>query len=420
MLPIEQDMRDIVLFDPRGTDVLSLFLDTDPSRGAGRNLEAQVNDALRDLHSTLTGDDLARAADIEESAAAATEAIRELQPIPRAAAAYVSLRAGFLRVVPLPEPVRPSAHWGPRLHVRPLLAALDEHEKTVVALVDQEHGRVFRVFMGQIEEVANLEHRAPGRAQAGRAQRKSKTGGQGALASMGYGERNLQRRREWHVHMHLERILDAMHLNGDRLFLGGGKESVHELIRLLPKRVRGRAVVIDGLDIHASTSAVLERVVEIQRAVEREEEAEMLRVLAELDPGRSAFGAAAVAEAASDARVHTLVYAAATEMSGAECKECGWLMPGRPAASCPRCGAVVIEAPEFIERLVSQVIWSGGRIEEVRGPAQAKLLETEGLAALLRYAPSREAPKEGVGNAASTRTSPSHSEQVTYRPRTLS
>jgi hypothetical protein len=267
------------------------------------------------------------------------------------------------------------------------MAALDEHERTVVALVDQEHGHVFRVFLGQIERIASFEHEDSGHEQAGRATRKSTGRGQTG-AVMGYGERNLQRRHEWHVRMHLERVLAALRLRGDRLLVGGGRRTVQELIRLLPKRLRDRATVIDGIDCEASMATVLEHVLETQRRAEREWETAFVRELIEESRGPAVFGAAAVAEAVSDARVHTLAYAASASTPGAECSTCGWMMPGRVGARCPRCGGALIEAPDLVQRLISQVLLSGGRVEEVRGPAQAMLEEREGLAALLRYVPA--------------------------------
>jgi predicted Zn-ribbon and HTH transcriptional regulator len=400
VLPIENDVLDIVRSAAKGGNALSLYLDTDPSRGAGRNLKAEMADTLREMRDSLGDADHTDA--LEQAAAAAMEAINSLQPIPRAVAAFVRPGIGYLRVVPLPEPVARSAHWGPELYVRPLLVALDEHQRTVVALVDQEHGHVFRVFLGQIEEVASLEHKEPGHAQAGRSQRKSMGSGHGVAAWMAYGERNLQRRHDWHVHRHLERVVEAMRLDGDRLLVGGGRETVLELLRLLPRRVRDRTTVMTGISAEASTAVVLERVLETQRQAEWEEERALLETLLEAEHARSVFGVAAVAEAVSDARVHTLAYASSTEMTGAECTGCGWLMPGPKASSCPRCGAALVERPEFVERLVARVFQSGGRVEEVRGPARESLLDKDGLAALLRYVPLQLTREEAERTASST------------------
>jgi peptide subunit release factor 1 (eRF1) len=264
---------------------------------------------------------------------------------------------------------------------------LDEHEKTILALVDQEHARVFRVFMRQIEELADVEWDEPGEAQVGRVQRKSQGRG-GVAAYMGYGERNIQRRHDWHVRRHLQHVLDAIRDEGDRLLLAGTQETVYELWRLLPRRLRDRASVIRGLAVDASLSQVLETVLSAQRMVEREGEEELVDNLFGRDSGRSVFGSAAVPEAVADGRVHTLVYAEDTQLAGAECSACGWLAAGPAPHACPRCGQPVAVHADLVERLVWRVIRAGGRVEEVRAPASNRLRERGGLAALLRYIPA--------------------------------
>jgi peptide subunit release factor 1 (eRF1) len=384
VLRLEQEIHDIEGFDGGGSYALSLYLDTDPSRGAGQNLRAELNDALRDVRRSPEPETLQD--QLEAAARMALEGIQALPAPPRSVAAFACPEKEFLRVIPLPEPTDRSAHWGTELRIAPLLAALDEHERTVVVLVDQEHSRVFRVFMGQIEEIAALEHEMAKHAQAGRATRKMQ-GSHGVAAWMGYGETNLQRRHEWHVRQHLQQTLDAMRLNGDRLLVGGVPETVYELCRLLPRRVRERTLSIKGLDVRAPESVVLERVLEAQQQTEREEEEELVDNLLERDHARSVFGDAAVSEVVSDGRVHTLAYTAGTTLAGSECSACGWLVPGDAAGPCPRCGESLESREDLLERLVSRVIKSGGRVEEVRGPA-GKLLKTRGgLAALLRYVP---------------------------------
>jgi peptide subunit release factor 1 (eRF1) len=385
VLPIERDIVDVERFDTGGAHALSLYLDTDVSREAGRNLKAQLADALGEAIDSASepdaADRIAAAADV------ALERIQSVQPAPRAVAAFVCPERQFVRAIPLPAPTDRSAYWGTELRVRPLLAMLDEHERTTLALVDQEHARVFRVFLGQIEEIADMEWEEPGEAQAGTAQRKSQ-GRAGIAAHMGYGERNIQRRHDWHVRRHLQRVFDVIRDDGDRLLLAGIQETVYELWRLLPRRLRNRATVIRGIAMNASLHEVLEHVLLAQRTVEREGEEELVDNLFGRDGARSVFGAAAVLEAISDNRVHTLVYGEDARLSGAECSACGWLLEAPASGTCPRCGEALAPRVDLIERLVWRAIKSGGRVEEVRAPASNRLRERGGgLAALLRYIP---------------------------------
>ena len=397
MLPIEQVVREVEEFDCAGRPALSLYLDTVPPE-AGGSLVTQMTSLLSPLRASLNGDHVA-ADHLGRSTELVLARLEALQPS-RALAAFACPDAGFVRVVPLPEVVGQSAHFGPELYLARLLAELDEHERTVVVLLDRARARVFRVFLGQIEEMAHLERDGRQHRESGSSHQKS-LGASGSIRS-GYGERNLERRDQWHVRQHLERTLAAMRPGSDRVLLGGALESVLELVRLLPKRVRDRTRLISGLSVDASLGAVLERVLEAQREAEREEEEELVDNLNERDRARTVFGAAAVAEAVSDDRVHTLVYSSGTAFGGSECGACGWLSPGLAEGACGRCGGVLQPRPEMIECLVARVRHAGGRVEEVRGPAQKALLRREGLAALLRWVPRATSamPEHAAGSPA--------------------
>jgi peptide chain release factor subunit 1 len=288
--------------------------------------------------------------------------------------------------------VVPTADWQPSPHLKQLVAAIDEHERTIVVLVDRERARIYRVFMGQIEEVAELERLSDRGEEPGTAHRKARSGRQSSAVPMDYGERNVERRHAWHVRQHLERVLAAIRDKGafapDRVLVGGAKDTVHELLALMPPRVRAHTRLISGLSVGDSTNEVLARVTEAQERAEREAEEELVDNLMERDRSHSVFGSAPVMEAVSDAHVHTLVYAADVDVSGSECDTCGWLVAGPPLDACPRCGGPMHAVPELVERMVHRVLEAGGRIEEVRGPASRTLGYKGGLAALLRYQPS--------------------------------
>jgi hypothetical protein len=390
VLEIERNLAQIESFHPERGHTLSLYLDTDPTWGAGRNLRAQIEGVLRPIRSELPDD--RAAAQLDAAAATLAKELEALDPLPRAVAAFACPEAGFVRVVRLPEPVVPTADWQPSPRLKELVAAIDEHERTIVVLVDREHARIYRMFMGQIEEVAELERPSDRGEEPGTAHRKARSGRQGSAIPMDYGERNVERRHAWHVRQHLERVLAAIRDKGalapDRVLVGGAKDTVHELLALMPPRVRAHTRLISGLSVSDSTDDVLARVTDAQERAEREAEEELVDNLMERDRSHAVFGAAPVMEAVSDAHVHTLVYSEDVDVSGSECDACGWLVDGPPQDACPRCAGPMHAVPELVERMVHRVLEAGGRIEEVRGPASRTLGYKGGLAALLRYQPS--------------------------------
>jgi peptide subunit release factor 1 (eRF1) len=384
--------REIERFDPSGHEALTLYLNSNPSRESGSNLRAQMRDVLRPVRNALEGEEDAER--LEAAVEAGVAAIAELKRMPRALAIFSCPPRGFVRAVPLPAPVPEGAYWGRELYLRPLLAALDEHELTLVTLVDREKARLFQVFLGEIEEVGDIVGGSRKHVEAGGAQRRFTGGIAGWSIRIGYGESKIQRHDELLLQRHLEDVVDAIqHFHhsapADRILLGGIAETVNELRLLLPKRLRSRASVALHTPVDAPTPRVLADVLEVQRAFERDREDELVEALMERDTAHACFGVAAVSEAVFDGRVHMLVYSAGADPSGAECVSCGWLTPGDARGGCPRCGGSLEGRPDLIDRLASRVLHSGGRVEAVSGPAAERLAKSEGVAALLRYSPGR-------------------------------
>jgi peptide subunit release factor 1 (eRF1) len=384
--------REIERFDPSGHEALTLYLNSNPSRESGSNLRAQLQDVMRPIRSALAGEE--GAGRLEAALEAGVAAIAELKRTPRALAIFSCPPRRFTRAVPLPEPVAECAHWGRELYLKPLLAALDEHELTLVALVDREKARLFQVFLGEIEEVADIVGGSRKHAEAGGAQRRFTGGIAGWSIRIGYGESKIQRHDELLLRRHLEDVVDAIqHVNqsapADRILLGGIPETVSELRLLLPKRLRSRARVALHTPVDAPEARVLADVLEAQGAFERASENELVEALMERDAAHACFGVAAVSEAVFDGRVHKLVYSSSADPSGAECVSCGWLTPGAASGACPRCGGGLQERPDLIDRLASRVLHAGGRVEAVSGPAAERLATSEGVAALLRHSAVR-------------------------------
>jgi hypothetical protein len=377
MLPIERDLLEIERFDPEGESALSAYLDLGAA-GGPLDTDARLAQVLGPIADRPNGNDTPA---LEAAAEMVREGIRALEHVPRALAVFASVEPRFLKLVPLPKVIEPKARWGPHLHIGPLISALDENERTVVILVDELRGRVLRLFLGEIEEVVYVDDsHGPEQARAGH-----------HLTAGGADEPTRARRHDWHVRRHLERILEAFRrkdlYDTDRILLGGSQETVHELLRLMPQRLRGRTRLVSGVPLGAGMPEILERVTEVQRQAEREREEELLDNLLERDRAHAVFGVAAVLEAVAEGRVHTLVYGAETSLEGSECSSCGWLMAGPAATACPRCNGRLVAVPDLMERVVSLVLQAGGRVEEVRGPAMKTLAGREGLSALLRYTP---------------------------------
>lgn len=390
MLAFERLLDRLYDFDAEDAGVLSIYLQAGPSPQSGANHRAQLVDLLRSLRARIHDED--ERARFDASAERAMEIADALTPLPRAVAIFLCPRRSFEVVVPLATPVVRQGFWGDRVFLTPLVAALDEHERSVVVLLDKARARIFQVCMGEIEELEAFRDEVPGKHRAGRSLQRAYQGRTAGLVGMGYDSPTIQRHHEWHVRQHVNRVLAAIQRRRrpllGRIFLAGPVEALSGFRRLLPSPLRRRFAGELKVSMDASIAEVLAAVTAAEALAERAEELALVEDLFER-PARTKLGAAAVTEAVADNQVHTLVYAEGSSMAGADCPVCGWLLVGDVrAATCPRCGGPMAPREDLIEVMLNRVLGHGGRVEEVRGRAAEVLRASEGVGAFLRWIPA--------------------------------
>lgn len=354
-----------------GQRVLSVYISTDPSRGPGRNLKAHVNDVLQTVRSGATAELEALDAEI----ARVRERLEGLSERPRGLAVFSSTALGLDEAVALPIAPNPTAHWGRRVSLRPLLALLDEYEPTLVLLVDKERARAFRWVLDSMEELESIEDDVPGKHSQG-----------------GEAQANLQRHHEERVQLHVRHAVELLtrHLDAEgvkRVALGGPSEVLAQFRKLLPQQVASRVAGTIGVAVAAPAHEVLDAAREVREEWERAEEIRLLEGLEEnIGRARAVRGTGDVVDAVREQRVRTLVYAAGTGVPGGRCRSCEILYDAPVPDSCAACGNNVDTIDDMLDILASRVLHSGGTIEEVRGPAADALREHDGIAAELLYA----------------------------------
>ncbi len=374
MLPTQQTVDGLVRFETGGAKALSLYLWTDPARGSGRNLRAQLQDLERAVHAELAalGEEAPQAFD--EAWARAGRLLEGSESPPRAAAIFVCPERGLEAFVRLPAHVAPRATWSDRLYLRPLLATLDEHERTLIVLLDKESARLIVDYVGEAEEVASLHDDVPGRHAQG-----------------GYSQSRFQREHDTRVEWHVGRVVDAVARLSeiapiDRILVGGPPEARAVFDRVLPRRLRSRIGGSVAVGAGAPMAEVLSAARRVEEAVERAHEEELVEDLLErTDRCTAVVTADDVAAAVSDRRVALLVYGESARRPGARCAGCGRLFADATRSTCA-CGGAVAPVADTIDLLLQSVLSAGGRIEEVRGEAAERIERAAGgVVALLRY-----------------------------------
>ncbi len=354
---------------------LTLYVDIDQNKPANRKdgYVIQAEAMVKELRSKVGGDK-----ELERAGAQALELVRSLRPAGRTALVVVYPAGDLAELHQVRVEIPPSIHWRRGAHLRPIVEALDEHERYAVVLTDKNRARIFTVFMGEITEHSDLFSATSTKTQT--------TG-----TDHWWSQKRFQRHHDQEVALHVKKVVDALYdlsltTPFDRLLVAGPTEAASQLARLLPTRLHGKLVKTMNMSVSATPQEVLAKTLEVQAEVEREQEVEQVDgLLSELhEGGRAIAGLEAVIDAASQGRIWKLFYVKGLEAEGAECRECGALSAVKNGA-CKLCGGPMDPVPHIIDRLSQAAFETGGHVEVVDGPAAKRLKKAGTIAALLRY-----------------------------------
>ena len=357
------------------TYTLTLYLDIDQNKQSNRRrgYVVQAEALIKGLKSQQ-----ARSDRLDTACKQALSLVRNLKPKGKTALIVVHPETRLRQLVQIELPFRASVHWRRGAFLRPVVEAMDEHERYAVVLTDNNRARLFTVQMGELTEHEDLF--------SDTSQRTRSVGADQMRAQ----KRHDQRHQE-EVASHAKRVIDALHdlvlrAPFDRLIVGGTPKAAGQLVRLLPTRLRGKLVDTVSVRVGGSQKEILNKILEVQQRMERGREIEIVDgVLAELhDRGKAVAGFAAVLDAVNQGRVWTLVYGKGFTAKAGECGECSAYSP-HANGPCVYCGEDVHPLPQRVDRLSQSVLEMGGRVEVVDGEAKKKLEKPGGIAAILRY-----------------------------------
>jgi peptide subunit release factor 1 (eRF1) len=368
-----RDIEQLQLLSQAPGNTLTLYLDVDQTNPANRKrqFETRLHDLLRQLKGAHLED-----VDLPGAASEVAEIVKRIEPAGKTLvlARHPNLGVTFRKLLHLPLPS--FAYWGNGAFLRPLLEVLDEHERFGVVLVDQKRARLLTVFLGEIEEHRGLISEVPPRPDSPSTDK---------LRSQPRMERRHDESVSSHVRMvavELARLLDQLEV--DRLIVGGAVEVGSELVRQLPKRLRGRLVEVLPIPVGANPEEILAKTSEVQLRIERAAELETVRdLLKEVRKGgRAVAGLSATLDAINQGRVWKLVYLQGLRLDGGVCPACNVLVD--PADErCPLCGKPVDREERMVDRMARTVLERGGHVEMVDGPAAEALRQVADVAAIM-------------------------------------
>ena len=354
---------------------LTMYVDIDQNKQSNRKrgYVVQAEAMLKELRGRH-----GHASRLDAASDRALKLVRSIRPSGKSALVVVHPETDLGEVHQIDLPFAASAYWRRGAFLRPVVEAMDEHERYGVVLTDNKRARLFTVHMGEIAEHEDLFSETVRRTR-----------------SVGPDQWRAQKRQDGRhkeeVASHAKRAIDALHdlslqAPFDRLIVAGPPQATGQLVRLLPKRLSGKLVETVSMRVGADQKEVLRKILAVQNRMERAQESKLVEgLLAELhDSGKAVAEFASVLDAVNQGRVWKLFYAKGLRKEGGECRECGAYSP-HSVGPCVYCDGEVQPTAQVVDRLSQTVMEMGGQVEVVDGPAAESLKPHGSIAALLRY-----------------------------------
>ena len=289
---------------------LSLFLMVDASRlenqAATPGWRIWLKNAFRELQGEHADD-----ATFDALRKQAEERIDSYRGHTKGLALFLTPSGEQLFELPVPLLENSISYGNPSL--APLLWAIDEYERTLILVVDQEHARFIAGYMGGAsrEGMHNNDFAAydfPEKTQmpSGRHLGGGSTGGSNRDAFAATQADHLRRFYQ-EIATQARQLMEET--KADRLFIGGSEEAAHAVKREMHEEVAKKVVAIVAVPQRLDDGAVVRLVGPIAIQVERDREVELVDEVVNLakSGGRGALGHAAVASALERKQVETLI-----------------------------------------------------------------------------------------------------------------
>lgn len=364
----ERNLQELLHFSA-DAPVLSVYVNTDPTRGAADGYRLKLRSLLKE-------------GGAPEADAQAVERYfdHEYDWSGKSVAVFSCAPAGFFRAYPLAMPVRSRVRVDQRAHVKPLADLLDSYGGYGVVVVDQQGARLFYFHLGELREEEGV---------VGEDVRRTKSGGGSQAAGRRGGiagqtkrteevaERNMREAAEFASRFFAENEVR-------RVLIGGTEDNVALFRSLLPKAWQSLMAGTFPMSMSASHPEVLKRAVEAAQQFDRQRETRLLEGLATAAAKErgGVVGLEDTLATAHEGRVQTLVVQEGYRSPGFRCEGCGYLTT-RELSACPYCDGAFERIPDAVELVVRRVMRDGGEVEVVHD--NEKLKELGDIGALLRY-----------------------------------
>jgi hypothetical protein len=343
----KKDLRNLVgSADEKNNSVLTVYLDVDPAKAgnANRGFEATLHRLLLASKPPVHG--VAEAKRFMEAAEYIQRFVSNYEPQRRTLVLVYDQADGFFWARELGVRLRDLAHWGMRPHLDPLIDAIGDFDHYGVALLADSRLRLFKVFLGEIEEY---------------------------LKPVG------------EIIPSVERMILQEKI--DHLVLVGPRKQTARLRRLMPRRLKRMTIGTAELAFEADVATVLKTVSPVIENFEFEQEQRMIRDLISTADGtsRAVTGLGRTLEFLNEGSVSNLVYTEGLRSGGYECPQCKALF-SHDIERCGYCASPVSVVDNLSERILERASDNGIRIHMVPVRTAGSLARFGGVGAFLKVA----------------------------------
>jgi len=286
-------------------------------------------------------------------------------------AVFVAGLDGMWSTVELPAPVADAIHVGPDFRIAPLVPLAAEPDGTLVAHVSREQGRLYRLRSGQLEEVADRSEEQP----------------YGHHDQGGWSQARYARHIDKLVGEHLKTVASELEeqrrVGAPKIVLVCPEDTRPGFLEMLSKDARAAVVGWTNVEAHAGTAELLTAVGPVLEQARAKDEAAFVERWREEagKGGRATSGWRDTLDAASDARVATLLYELGARRPAFQCPQCGRASVANGA--CPLDGHTMEPRDDGLDLAVRHTLGHGGTALPLRH--RHDLEPVEGIAALLRF-----------------------------------
>lgn len=340
--------------------VVTLYLHTDPGHQPNQNTppawRIYAKDALRNIENGLSDDAKETWPAVRQKVEAFLE---DYDPSSRTLVAIIGATTEHVHELPLALDNR-IAFGEPLL--TPLVWAIDEYERYLVVLVDQEQAKFVSAYLGYADTSDQLSIDFD-EYDFGERNYINAGGAQQGSSKDQFDDMHAAHIKRFHKDVAEQAEALLSEIGAERLVLGGNSKAAHALHDLLHDRLQKRVVGILPIPLDAADHRISEEIQEAALNYERSVELDLVNDLidAAKSGGRATLGLDAVRERLQQQQVELLVLP--------------WPMDDADAAS----------------ELTLQALRNGAQVELIHGSAAAALRNEAEVAARLYYAIPQDA-----------------------------